>query len=82
MRGNPARRVRREAARKRPDLTTREPGPRSAAHPVHGRVETTDVYIHGDLTIKERAIARTAPPDTRPGRYKPPDSLLAFLEGL
>ena len=46
------------------------------------RVETTDVYIHGDLTIKERAIARTAPPGTRPGRYKPPDPLLAFLEGL
>ena len=48
----------------------------------HERVETTDVYIHGDLTIKERAIARTAPPGTRPGRYKPPDALLAFLEGL
>jgi len=48
----------------------------------HERVETTDIYIHGDLTIKERAIARTAPPGTRPGRYKPPDPLLAFLEGL
>ncbi len=48
----------------------------------HERVETTDVYIHGDLTIKERAIARTAPRGTRPGRYKPPDALLAFLEGL
>ena len=48
----------------------------------HERVETTDVYIHGDLTIKERAIARTAPPGTRPGRYKPPDPLLAFLEAL
>ena len=47
----------------------------------HERVETTDIYIHGDLTIKERAIARTAPPGTRPGRYKPPDPLLAFLEG-
>jgi integrase/recombinase XerD len=48
----------------------------------HERVETTDVYIHGDLTIKERAIARTAPPGTRPGRYKAPDPLLTFLEGL
>jgi site-specific recombinase XerD len=48
----------------------------------HERVETTDIYIHGDLTIKERAIARTAPPGTQPGRYKPPDALIAFLEGL
>jgi site-specific recombinase XerD len=48
----------------------------------HERVETTDIYIHGDLTIKERAIARTAPPGTRPGRYKAPDALLAFLEAL
>jgi hypothetical protein len=35
-----------------------------------------------DLALKERAIARTTPPDTRPGRYKPPDTLLAFLEAL
>lgn len=48
----------------------------------HERVETTDIYIHGDLSIKERAIARTAPRGTKPGRYKPPDALLAFLEGL
>jgi len=48
----------------------------------HERVETTDIYIHGDLTIKERAIARTAPPGIRPGRYKAPDALIAFLEGL
>jgi site-specific recombinase XerD len=48
----------------------------------HERVETTDIYIHGDLTIKERAIARTAPRGTRPGRYKAPDPLLAFLERL
>lgn len=48
----------------------------------HERVETTDIYIHGDLTIKERAIARTAPLSTKPGRYQAPDALLAFLEGL
>jgi len=48
----------------------------------HERVDTTDIYIHGDLTIKERAIARTAPRGTRPGRYKAPDPLLAFLERL
>jgi site-specific recombinase XerD len=48
----------------------------------HERVETTDIYIHGDLTIKEAAIARTAPHGTPPGRYKPKDPLLAFLERL
>jgi site-specific recombinase XerD len=48
----------------------------------HERIETTQIYLHADLTIKERALARTAPPDTRPGRYRAPDRLLAFLEGL
>ena len=48
----------------------------------HERVETTQIYLHGDLTIKERALAGTAPPNTKPGRYRPPDSLLAFLEAL
>ena len=48
----------------------------------HERVETTQIYVHADMSIKERALARTAPPDTTPGRYRPPDSLLAFLNGL
>jgi site-specific recombinase XerD len=48
----------------------------------HERVETTDIYIHGDLAIKERAIARTAPLNAGSGRYRAPDRLLAFLEGL
>jgi integrase/recombinase XerD len=48
----------------------------------HERVDTTQLYLHADLALKERAIARTTPPDTRPGRYKPPDTLLAFLEAL
>ena len=34
------------------------------------------------MEIKERALARTTPPDTQPGRYSPPDSLLAFLDSL
>ena len=38
--------------------------------------------IHADLTIKERALARTAPASVSPGRYRAADPLLAFLEGL
>ena len=48
----------------------------------HERVDTTRVYLHADLALKERALARTKPPDTTPGRYQPPDTLLAFLEAL
>ena len=48
----------------------------------HERVETTQIYLHADLALKERALARTTPPGARPGRYRPPDALLAFLEAL
>jgi len=49
----------------------------------HEHVRTTyGVYLHADLTLKEKAIARTAPLGTHRGRYRPPDSLLAFLEDL
>ncbi len=48
----------------------------------HEQVQTTQIYLHGDLTMKERALARTASPTTKPGRYRAPDSLLAFLESL
>jgi integrase/recombinase XerD len=58
------------------------PGPRCAAHPVHESIETTQVYLHADLTLKERALARTAPRAGIPGRYHAPDSLLAFLDTL
>jgi site-specific recombinase XerD len=48
----------------------------------HENTATTQVYIHADLALKERAIARTAPQDTTPGRYQPADHILAFLDGL
>jgi site-specific recombinase XerD len=48
----------------------------------HESTETTQIYLHADLAIKERALARTAPPDSPPGRYQPPDKILAFLESL
>ena len=48
----------------------------------HEAVQTTQIYLHADLALKERALARTTPPRTAPGRYRPPDQLLAFLEAL
>jgi integrase/recombinase XerD len=48
----------------------------------HESVEATQIYIHADMAIKERALARTTPPGSTPGRYRPPDTLLAFLEAL
>ena len=48
----------------------------------HEDVDTTNIYIHADLALKERALARTSPASVRAGRYRPPDRLLAFLEGL
>jgi integrase/recombinase XerD len=48
----------------------------------HEQVQTTSIYLHADLSIKEQALARTAPLHAAVGRYRPPDSLLAFLEAL
>jgi len=48
----------------------------------HASSETTQIYLHADLKLKESAIARTTPVGTRPGRYQPDDRLLAFLEAL
>jgi integrase/recombinase XerD len=48
----------------------------------HESVATTQIYIHADLAIKEKALARTAPLDVQAGRYQPPDALVAFLESL
>lgn len=48
----------------------------------HESIETTSIYLHADMTIKQRAIDRTTPIGTKPGRYQPPDKLIAFLEAI
>lgn len=48
----------------------------------HESIETTQIYLHADLALKEKALARTASSRLTPGRYRPNDKLLAFLEGL
>lgn len=48
----------------------------------HAGVRSTDAYVHADMTIKEKALALTAPITAKPGRYRPGDKVLAFLDSL
>jgi len=48
----------------------------------HAGIRSTDPYLHADLAMKEKALALTTPATVKPGRYRPPDKVLAFLEGL
>jgi len=48
----------------------------------HSGIKATQIYLHADLTLKEQALARTAPTTAARHRYRPPDKLLAFLERL
>ena len=48
----------------------------------HESIETTQVYLHASLELKEQALARTQPFNTPCRRYQPPDQLLDFLKGL
>jgi site-specific recombinase XerD len=48
----------------------------------HESIETTQIYLHADLRLKEKALARTVSSGRAPGRFRPSDALLTFLEGL
>lgn len=48
----------------------------------HERVDTTAMYLHAHLGIKEAALARARMPDGKPRRYRPPDALMSFLQAL
>jgi integrase/recombinase XerD len=48
----------------------------------HENVATTQIYIHADLALKEKALARTTPQHAQPGRYQPSDAILTFLDSL
>jgi hypothetical protein len=47
----------------------------------HEQVETTSVYLHADMKLKD-ALARTSSSESQVRRYRPSDRLLAFLSGL
>ena len=48
----------------------------------HADIRSTNAYLHADMAIKQRALDLTTPASAPPGRYRPADPLLAFLESL
>jgi site-specific recombinase XerD len=48
----------------------------------HEQIQTTRIYLHADLAIKQKALDRTTPPSVKAGRYQPTDRILAFLDAL
>jgi integrase/recombinase XerD len=61
--------------------SSRSPGP-IALWLGHESVETTQIHVHADLRLKEQALARMTALASNPGRYRPDDDLLAFLDSL
>ena len=48
----------------------------------HADIRSTNTYLHADMAIKQKALDLTTPTSIPPGRYRPADPLLAFLESL
>ena len=48
----------------------------------HEQTDTTMIYLHADLTLKEKALNSLPQASTPVGRYRPPDAVLAFLDNL
>jgi integrase/recombinase XerD len=49
----------------------------------HESTDATQIHLHADMSIKERALAHTAPTSTGTmHRYKPTGTLLHFLHNL
>jgi site-specific recombinase XerD len=49
----------------------------------HESIDTTQVYLHAHLALKEAALAKLSPYDgDAANRFQPDDTLLAFLNAL
>ena len=48
----------------------------------HESIETTNKYLHADLSIKEKALAKLQPMGGKFRRFQADDTLLAFLATL
>jgi site-specific recombinase XerC len=48
----------------------------------HESVETTQIYLHANLELKQEILDKTSMPEGKPGCYRPDDRLLSFLKSL
>ncbi|QCO97964.1 integrase [Arthrobacter sp. 24S4-2] len=48
----------------------------------HESITSTQIYMHADLAVKQRALDKTTPLEVAPNHYRPSDSLLAYLDTL
>lgn len=48
----------------------------------HEKVETTQIYIHADMKLKEKALSKAEPRHMKLKRFRPDDELLEFLKSL
>jgi integrase/recombinase XerD len=48
----------------------------------HESMETTSIYLHADMTLKEQALEKTTVSSAGARRYRPDDRVLAFLRSL
>lgn len=48
----------------------------------HESIESTEMYLHASMAMKEKALAKASCSKAQNGRYGPTDRLLAFLKGL
>ncbi|CAN5447316.1 site-specific integrase [soil metagenome] len=48
----------------------------------HESIETTQIYLHANLELKEKILAKTTMPEGKARRFIPDDQLLAFLNAL
>jgi len=48
----------------------------------HEKVDTTQIYLHADMKLKEQALSKVGPRDIKLKRFRPDDELLEFLKSL
>jgi integrase/recombinase XerD len=47
----------------------------------HESIQTTEDYLRVDVTQRISVLAAVTPPQLRPGKFRPPDALIASLSG-
>ena len=77
------------AAENEPGLLKKAISPHTLRHTTviavwlgHESMNTTHRYIEANLAMKEKALARLEPPNTKMGKFRAPDALMRFLQSL